>query len=137
MPKATWNGDTLAEAAPDEVARVREPVALEGLHGRGDKLVAEAMGPEFGPDPHRAVTRRRAAADQQFGKAGVVLPAGVAELVERRFGIPGLDAARGQLARKLEPRMLTAGEQGQRTLRGRGLGPGAACPLPPPAAAGG
>ena len=89
---AVFGGDG-AKTAPDEVAGVVEPIALEAVHRGGDGFTGEAMGRQFGADPQRAVAGARAAADQLLGETGVILPAGGPELVDGGHGGVRFDAA--------------------------------------------
>src|SRR5690606_26074966 len=57
-----------SEAATDQVAGDLGPVALEALHGGGDRLPGQAMGAQFGPDIQRPVAGTGAVAHQELGE---------------------------------------------------------------------
>src|SRR5690606_3491472 len=108
------------EAAPDQVAGQLGPVALEAVHGGGDHLAGQAMGAQFGADVQRPVAGIGAAADQEFGEPGIVLPALPGQALHRGRGLLGVHSAGGQLAGQLPARVLAPHQQAQGALH-RGL----------------
>src|SRR5690606_20814711 len=113
-------GAGVAVAAANQVAGQFGPVAFEAGHGGLDRFAAQAVGAQFSADVARPVAAAGAAAHQRFGKARVVLPAGVGELGDGRQRLFCLHAPRGELAGQLPPRVLASGQQAQRALGGRG-----------------
>src|SRR5690606_39243634 len=112
-----------AEPAADKIAGNVGPVALEGLHGRGDQLAAQPMGPQFGPDVERTVAGIGAAAHEEFRETGIVLPALPRQALHRAGGLIFLHAARGELAGQLPARVLPTHQQAQRALHRSGRSP--------------
>src|SRR5688500_15731081 len=53
-----------AEPAADQLPGVIGPIALEGVHGRGDLLAVQPVGAQFGADVDRPVAGIGADADQ-------------------------------------------------------------------------
>ena len=115
---STIPGQRVGMPAAHEVAGVLVPIAIEAVHRTGNGLAAQPMSAKFGADERRAITRTRATAHQQFGKAGVVLPARIGQLVDGRLGIAGSYPSECQLARQVLAGVLAPGQQAQRTLDG-------------------
>ena len=115
---STIPGQRVGMPTPHELAGILGPIAIEAIHRDGDGFTAQRVCPEFGADERRAITRTRAAAHPRFGKAGVVLPARIGQLVDGRLGIAGSYPSECQLARQFLAGVLAPGQQAQRTLDG-------------------
>src|SRR5690606_22653124 len=116
-----------AKAATGELAGASRPIALTCLGQSGqrahDQGFVEAVAPELGANPQRAIAGTRAPACNAGSEAGVVLPAFGGHALDRGLRLFPADATSRQLVRQLLARMFAAHEKPQRTLRRGWLGP--------------
>src|SRR6478672_972966 len=95
----------LPETSTDLCSRDLGPIdfarLVQGGKRLGNHILAEPMTGEFRADVQRPITGRYAGPGDATGKAGVVLPARLGDLLHRRIGLCRVDTACSELEGKL------------------------------------